>query len=78
MKQIVIVKDKTSTIKVFKTYIEIITDYENRIIGIQNIGTLYLDEKINQPKNLHKLAKELNIYIINNDGTILGKVDAKI
>jgi len=77
MKQIIIVKSKTTTIKFFKTYIELITDYENRIIGLQHIQTLYINHNIKIP-NLVKIAKAVDIFVIHDDGTILKKIDAKI
>jgi len=71
------VTDKNSQIKAFKSYIKIKTSYEDRVMGVKNLKSLYINKSINIP-DLSKLAKFVNIYIIENDGSIVEKIDAKI
>lgn len=72
-----IVKNKEIIIKIFETYIEFISKYENRIIGIKNIKVIYINKNI-QVSNLSKLSKYLDVFIIEDDGTVIWEIDAKI
>ena len=75
MKQIVIIKDSSSKIKVNKEYIEITNLYESRIIGLRNINQLYINQLIQiVPSQFLKLAKRFSIYFINYHGHILGEI----
>lgn len=64
-------------IKIFKGYIKVKTINEDRIIGVKNMKSLYIDKNIQLP-NLSRLAKYIDIYIIDSDGMIIKKIDAKL
>ena len=73
MKQIVIIKDSKSKIKINSDYIEVRNIYENRIIGLKNISQLYINQQIEViPSQLIKISSSIQVFFIDHHGHILG------
>ena len=75
MKQIVIIKDSKSKLKIKSDYIEISTIFENRIIGLKNISQLYINQQIEIiPAQLIKISSCIEVFFIDHNGHILGSI----
>jgi len=75
MKQIVIVKDSSTKVRVYKDYLDITNIYESRVIGLNNIKELYINQLIQiVPSEFLKLSCRFPIYFINQRGHILGYI----
>ena len=72
MKQKLIIKEGTSKLKVHKTYLQVVSAYENRIVGFRNIEAIYINKtvKINL-SNCLKLMSHFPVFVTDQHGTIL-------
>ena len=75
MKQIVIIKDSKSKIKINSDHIEVKSIYENRIIGLKNINQLYINQQIQiVPSQLIRISEFIQVFFIDHYGHILGAI----
>ena len=73
MKQIVIIKDSSTKVRVYKEYLDVTNIYESRVIGLNNIKELYINQLIQiVPSQFLKLTQKFPVYFINQKGHILG------
>ncbi len=72
MKRNLIIREGSSKVKVHKTYLQVFTPYEERVIGFKNIEALYLNKTIKiSLSNCLKLMGHFPLFITDQHGTVL-------
>lgn len=75
MKKTLLIKDSSTTIKVYSSYMIIASSSDSFVVAFRHIKELYINKTILlMPSQLIKMASFFNVYFIDHHGYILATI----
>lgn len=79
MKKVLLLKDKTISIKTHENYIEFTNDNKEFIAAYRYISEIYINKQINVSiDEVLKIAKKVPLFFVNHNGYIIAKVSTDV
>lgn len=79
MKKVLLLKDKTISIKTHENYIEFTNDNKEFIAAYRYISEIYINKQINvSVDEVLKIAKKVPLFFVDHNGYIIAKVSTDV